>query len=192
MPQFTSVRRRSTSIVVLKLTSHVVQHFIFITKHCRRSHNGRIGESVLDPLFPLELGAVEDGRGIGRSIQVGNMHEALNSGLRSDLGDPLRTSDMYVGILEVPTEQEARREEKKKESIIRFMDQGRKERVTWSHNHGRRDYTQCQNVLNIQLFVLDSGYPIPKYVPYDINQTNSRLLDWKEGLPWGRFDLDRP
>lgn len=53
------------------------------------------------------------------------MHEAFNSDLRSDLGDPLRTSDMNIGILEVSAKK--RKERKKKEISTRLMQQGRKE-----------------------------------------------------------------
>ena len=51
------------------------------------------------------------------------MHEALHSGLRSDPRDPLCTSDVDVGILEVSAEQEPYQKKKKKINI-RLMEQG--------------------------------------------------------------------
>lgn len=103
------------------------------------------------------------------------MHEALDSDLRSDFGDPLRTRDMDIGKLEVPTKEENKKKEGSKH-VSRTRLEKKKEGVTWSRNLGQRDCTQYQSASDTLLFVLHSGYPIPKYVAYDIHQTNCVLL----------------
>jgi hypothetical protein len=85
-----------------ELTSHVVEELVFIAVHCCWPDDGGVREDILNPFFALKLGAIVDGRGVWRGIQVGKVHEALNTRLRSDLCYPFRTSDMDVGILEVP------------------------------------------------------------------------------------------
>lgn len=81
---------------------HRVEEAVLVPVHPPRSNNGRFGESVLDDLLALELGAVEGRLGRRGGVEVGDVNEARNARVVGDTGDPAGSRDVHVVEVKVP------------------------------------------------------------------------------------------
>ena len=84
------------------LTRHVVQQLVLVAEHDGWADNRRTGEGFLDELLALRLRAVERRRRVVGSVQVRDVHEAVDTVLRSDARNKLGAPRVNVVISEVP------------------------------------------------------------------------------------------
>lgn len=118
------------------------------------------------------------------------MHEALDSDLRSDFGDPLRTRDMDIGKLEVPTKEENKKKEGSKHVSRTRLEKKKKALLglVISANEIVHNIRVPQTLCYL-FFIPD----IPFLNTWRTTSIRQIACFCEQGvLPWGRFDLDRP
>ena len=84
------------------LTRHIVQQPVLIAEHGSRANDCCTRVRLLHKLLALSLRAVERRRGVVRRVEVGNMHEAINTVLRSNGCNCIGTLGVDVVVREVP------------------------------------------------------------------------------------------
>lgn len=83
-------------------TGDIVEQFILVPEHLCGPHDGCFRERAFDALLALSFGLVELGLRIVSGVQMGEVHKALYTRLRSYFGYTLSARDLDRSVIEVP------------------------------------------------------------------------------------------
>lgn len=138
---------------MLSLTSYAIQQPVLMPEHRRRSDNSRIWECLLHLHLSKSLRLVERGFGVGRRVQVGDLHKALNAILCGNTSNAFSTGNMDGVVVEVP----------ELHGCIKnlCLHKGEETKRTWFRSHVRPSCRQCRNVS----VPLQSGLPVSSQIP---------------------------
>ena len=103
----TNVDRSDLGLAVVdavhaRADGHGVEEAVLVAVHPPRADDGRFGESVLDGLLTLELGAVVGGLGRRGGVEMRDVDETRDTRELGDARDAAGARDVDVVVREVP------------------------------------------------------------------------------------------